>query len=177
MVLMLKRLAQFEFAIAVALLASIVVLVFVAAVMRSFGRPLIWSVDMAQLLFIWLCMFGATRAMRQKGHLGIDLIVRFLPHTVRLWVEFVISALILGFLALLAVEGTKLTILNQQRQFGDSGLSYGWVTAAVPVGCAMLAIALLFNMVTAWRRRRDGETLVYSRSESESAASAAPSEL
>ena len=171
---MLKRLAQLEFGIAVALLGTIVVLVFSAAIMRSAGRPIIWSVDMAQLLFIWLCMFGATRAMRQKGHLGIDLLVRYLPHRWRLGVEFAISILILAFFVLLTIEGINLTRLNWQRQFGDSGMSYGWVTAAVPAGCVMLGIALLRNMVIAWRSRRDGETLVYSRSETEAAT---PSEL
>ena len=51
---------------AFALLAIITGLVFVASIMRFFGHPLIWSVDLAQLLFIWLCMLGATRAMREK---------------------------------------------------------------------------------------------------------------
>lgn len=168
---MLKRLAQIEFGVAVALLAAIVGLVFIAAIMRWFGQPLIWSVDMAQLLFIWLCMIGATRAMREKGHLGIDLLVRHMPHRIRLRVEIGVSVLLLGFFALLAVEGARLTMLNQQRQFGDSGLSYGWVTAAVPVGCVMLGVALIYNLVQAWRTRRDGHSLVYSRSDTEIAAS------
>jgi TRAP-type C4-dicarboxylate transport system permease small subunit len=166
---MLKRLGQLEFIVAAALLAVIVVLVFAAAVMRFFGLPLIWSIDMAQMLFIWLCMFGATRAMRQKGHLGIDLLMRHLGHRRRLLVEMVVSAVILVFLALLTVEGIKLTLLNSQRTFGDSGLSYAWVTSAVPAGCVMIGLALIYNMVLGWRRRNDGETLVYSRSESETA--------
>ena len=61
---MLKWLARIEFAAACMLLAAIVALVFVAAIMRFFDHPLIWSVDLAQLLFIWLCFFGAARAMR-----------------------------------------------------------------------------------------------------------------
>ena len=62
-----KRLAKIELSICFALLAAITGLVFVAAIMRFFGRPLTWSVDMAQLLFIWLCMLGATRAMREDS--------------------------------------------------------------------------------------------------------------
>ena len=69
---MLKRLGQVELAICVVLLAIITGLVFVAAVMRFFGHPLVWSVDLAQLLFIWLCFLGATRAMREKSHLGME---------------------------------------------------------------------------------------------------------
>lgn len=160
---MLRRLAQLEFFVSALLLGTIVVLVFAAAIGRSFGYPLIWSVDMAQLLFIWLCFFGATRAMRHKGHLGIDLLVRWLPHRHRLRVELAISVIILVFFALLAVEGYRLAMQNWQRQFGDSGIAYAWVTLAVPVGCVMMGIALIRNMWVAWQLRRDGETLVYSR--------------
>jgi TRAP-type C4-dicarboxylate transport system permease small subunit len=165
---MLRRLAQLEFAAAAALLAVIVILVFMAAIMRFFGRPLIWSVDMAQLLFIWLCFFGAARAMREKGHIGIDLLVRRLNRRHRFVLELCISTLILAFLCLLAMEGYRLTMLNRQRLFGDSGLSYAWVTAAVPIGCVMIAVALARNMVMAWRRRHGG-ALVYSRSDSDAA--------
>lgn len=164
---MLRRLAQLEFAIGALLLASVVLLVFVAALMRTFGHPLIWSIDMAQLLFIWLCFIGAVRALRTKAHLGIDLAIRFLPHRFRFGLEMLLSVLTLIFLGLLAYEGVWLALSNVQRRFGDSGLSYAWVTMAVPVGCALLALTLVYNMVTAWRRRHDGQTLVYSRSPAE----------
>lgn len=160
---MFKRLAQIEYAVAALILAAIVVLVFAAAILRFFDHPLIWSVDMAQLLFIWLCFLGATRAMRQKSHIGIDLLVRYLGNRHRLVVETAVSLVILVFLAILTVEGTQLTILNHQREFGDSGLSYAWVTIAVPVGSVMLGIAIAWNLIQAWRRRTEADTLVYSR--------------
>lgn len=161
---MSKRLAQIEFAVAATLLGVIVVLVFSAAVMRFFGRPLIWSVDMAQLLFIWLCFFGATRAMREKGHLGIELLVRHLGRRNRLALEIMLSLVVLVFLGLLAYEGYKLTMLNRQRLFGDSGLSYAWVTASVPIGCLMIGAALVNNLLRAVTATRAGAVaFVYSR--------------
>lgn len=159
---MLRRLSQLEFGIAVALLAVIVALVFSAAIMRFFGHPLIWSVDMAQLLFIWLCMFGASRAMREKGHIGIDLLVRLLPPRYRFGLEMVLAVVILVFLGVLAYVGTDLAFRNVQRTFGDSGISYAWVTLAVPAGCLLIGGSLLYNMIDAWIRRSTG-TLVYSR--------------
>jgi TRAP-type C4-dicarboxylate transport system permease small subunit len=164
---MTRRLAQLELAVAALVLAVIVVLVFAAAIMRFFGHPLVWSVDLAQLLFIWLCFLGAAKAMREKGHIGIDLLVRRLGYRARLSIEIAVAIFILVFLGLLASEGYKLTMLNRQRQFGDSGLSYAFVTSAVPIGCLMLALALLYNLVSAWKRRADGRTLVYSRSEAD----------
>jgi TRAP-type C4-dicarboxylate transport system permease small subunit len=165
---MLKRLSQIELAVCVLLLATITGLVFVAAIMRFFGHPLIWSVDMAQLLFIWLCMFGATRAMRQKSHLGMEILSKRLGYRRQLWLEMACSVVIIAFLAILTWQGIALTLLNRERTFGDSTLSYAWVTAAVPAGCVMLAVALAYNMVRAWRARGEG-MLVYTRTTADGA--------
>lgn len=143
--------ARAELFVAKALLAAIVVLVFVAAVGRSFGHPLVWSVDVAQLLFIWVCFLGANRALRLKTHIGVDLFVRALPRTLRHWVELALAAVTLAFLIALVVSGYKLTLLNWQRVYGDSGISYAWVTAAVPVGAAMLAVTLVGHIVRSLR--------------------------
>ena len=159
---MLKRLGQIELAICVVLLATITGLVFVASVMRFFGHPLVWSVDLAQLLFIWVCFLGADKAMREKTHLGMEIPVKYLPYKYHLWVELACSVIVLAFLAVLAVKGYELTLLNIERTFGDSTLSYGWVTAAVPVGCALIGASLAHNMINAYRRRGHG-ALVYSR--------------
>jgi TRAP-type C4-dicarboxylate transport system permease small subunit len=159
---MLKRLGQIELSICVILLAIITGLVFVASVMRFFGHPLVWSVDLAQLLFIWVCFLGADKAMRERTHLGMEVPVKYLPYKYRLWLELACSAAVLVFLAVLIVKGYELTLLNLERTFGDSTLSYGWVTGAVPVGCALLGASLVYNMVNACRRHRQG-ALVYSR--------------
>lgn len=145
------------------LLAVITVLVFIAAVMRFFGHPLIWSVDLAQLLFIWLCFIGATRAMRQRLHLGVDFLIALLSRRNRLYVETALTLVFIAFLAVLAWEGYKLTMLNWERLFGDSGLSYAWVTIAVPFGSVLLSLAMIGNLVEAWRRDEPDAPLIYTR--------------
>jgi TRAP-type C4-dicarboxylate transport system permease small subunit len=160
-------LGKIEFAVGVALLAIITGLVFIASVMRFFGNPLIWSVDLAQLLFIWLCFIGATRAMRQRAHLGVDFLARQFGYRHRLLIETALAVLFLGFLAVLAVEGYKLTMLNWERRFGDSGFSYAWVTIAVPAGCLMLSVSIVANLVQAWRSARAGERLIFTRTPSD----------
>jgi TRAP-type C4-dicarboxylate transport system permease small subunit len=159
---MLNRFVQLELLICATLLAAITGLVFIAAIMRFYGHPLTWSVDFAQLLFVWLCFFGANKAMREKQHLGMEVMVKYLGHRHHLLLQFLCSAIILVFLGLLAKEGYSLTLLNKERTFGDSSMSYGWVTASVPFGCFLIAITLVQNMITAWRRRDEG-MLVYTR--------------
>ncbi|MDR1828399.1 MAG: TRAP transporter small permease [Methylobacteriaceae bacterium] len=162
--------AKAELALAIILLAIIVFLVFIAAVARTLGHPIIWSVDMAQLLFIWVCFLGASRATREKSLLGIDLFVRLAKPEKRFYLELVLTLVILVFLGLLAYHGAKLTNMNWQRQFGDSGISYAWVTGAVPAGCVLLAVSFIHNIVVAFQRRNTGAgALIYSRLETDEA--------
>lgn len=160
---MSRRLAQIELAVGILLLGAIVALVFIASVMRFAGYPLIWSVDMAQLLFIWLCFVGAGRAMRERAHLGVDLVVRRFGHDMRLAIETGLAILFVAFMIVLAWEGHKLTMLNRERIFGDSGISYAFVTIAVPVGFLFLSALVAANAVDAWRRRRTDKVLIFSR--------------
>lgn len=170
---MSRRIAQIEFAAGATLLSIIVVLVFVASVMRFFKHPLIWSVDLAQLLFIWLCFVGATRAMRERAHLGVDLLVRHFPHGWRLAIELVLAVIFIVFMTVLAWEGYLLSMLNRERLFGDSGISYFYVTIAVPAGCLFLSAAILANAWQALRERGDGRQLVFTR-EPDEAGTAQP---
>lgn len=160
---MARIVAKFEFAIGAFLLMAIVFLVFIAAIMRFFGHPLIWSVDTAQLLFIWLCFAGATATMRKKGHIGVDLLVRKLGYRYRLWLETFQAVVFIGFMAVLIVEGYELAIANKERVFGYSGISYYFVTFAVSVGCFTLCLAIIANAVDAWRNRADGDVLIFTK--------------
>lgn len=166
---MTHALDRAEYLVGAALLAIITVLVFLAAVMRFVGHPLIWSVDMAQLLFIWLCFIGAARALRRHAHLGVDLLVAKLPMRARLWLELALTVVVLGFLALLAYQGFRLTMMNTARTFGDSGLPYWLVTVAVPVGAIHLAISTLANAARALSDP-SGARLVFTRPAEDGAA-------
>ncbi len=143
-----------EAVLAMLLLAAIVLLVFAAGVMRWFGHPLVWSVDVAQLLFVWVAFLGADMALRKRAHIGIDYLVKRLPNSTRAVLDLVLGVLVLAFLVTMTVMGYRLTMLNLERQFGDSGISYAFVTAAVPVGCLLLAITLTAQILETLRELR-----------------------
>src|SRR5690606_17086467 len=138
-----------------ALLAVIVFLVFIAGVMRWFGHPLIWSVDLAQLLFVWVSFLGADMALRKRAHIGIDYLVRRLPGRWRVAVDVVLAAVCIAFLGVMAVMGYRLAMLNIERLFGDSGIPYALVTIAVPAGCVLLGLTLVQQALAALRSLQD----------------------
>ena len=151
---MLSVLIWIEETVGRILLAAIVVLVFVAAITRTFDHPLIWSVNLAQALFVWLCFAGAVKALRIRAHIGVDYFVKRLPDRLRRIVDIALAVLVVAFLGTMTWFGATLTLLNWQRTFGDSGISYAWVTVAVPVGCAVLGLLLLVQIGIALRTGR-----------------------
>ena len=151
-----------ESIVARSLLATMVGLVFFAGVLRWFGFPLVWAMDVAQLLFVWASFIGADMAMRKRSLIAVDLFVRWIPPRWRAPVDLLTGCVILAFLCAMVVLGYDLVVLNLEREFGDSGISYGFVTAAVPAGCLLLALTLLGQIRQTARSLFSDPKLVFS---------------
>jgi TRAP-type C4-dicarboxylate transport system permease small subunit len=147
----LARLARGEDLVARACLAGCAALVFVAAVSRAVGSPIIWAIDIAMLLFIWCAFLGADTAMRARQHIIIDIVVRLFPQRLQRGLLIAHWAIMVAFLLALVVLGTQLTLLNVQRPMGDTDISYAYVTAAVPFGSLLMAITAMSQLVGFWR--------------------------
>ncbi|MEO8485329.1 MAG: TRAP transporter small permease [Betaproteobacteria bacterium] len=134
-----------------ACLAGCAALVFVAAVSRAFGAPILWAIDVAMLLFIWCSFLGADAALRAKQHIIIDIVVRKFPQPLQRALLIAHWTVIVLFLGALVVLGAELTLLNVERPMGDTEISYAYVTAAVPIGALLMAFTAIRQLVDYWR--------------------------
>ncbi len=67
-------------AVIAAMLALMVVLVFGNVVLRyGFNSGITVSEELSRWLFIWMTFLGAIVALREHGHLGVDMVVQRLP--------------------------------------------------------------------------------------------------
>jgi TRAP-type C4-dicarboxylate transport system permease small subunit len=152
--------------VAMAFFAVTVGLVFLGAVSRTAGTPLTWAVELAQALFAWTCVLGADIAMKNKGHIVIDIAVRPMPQGLQTFFSYLWQIAIALFLGLLVWLGIKLTMINTQRVLGDLTISYAWITASIPTGAALMLISTitrLFNFISGKEatslQGHDGEAL------------------
>ena len=129
--------------LAMAFFAGTSFFVLVGAVTRTLGHPLIWAVDLAQLSFVWACMLGADLAMKKNAHIEIDIVVRHFSSVTRRKIAIVWLVAIAAFLAMLVWYGMQLTLMNMERELGDIGISYSWITSAIPAGCALMLATTL----------------------------------
>lgn len=143
----MRALERAEEAVGVVLFAGVCLLVLVGALTRTAGVPIVWAVDIAQLLFAWTAVLGADVALKRWQHIEIDILVRAFPARLRRLLAYAWLALIAAFLAALVWLGSELTLLNLERELGDTPLSYGWVTAAVPAGAALMLLTTVARLL------------------------------
>ena len=139
----MNHLDKIERLVCISLLSAIVLLVFAAAVMRTVGLPIIWSVDIAQLLFAWLCMLGANQTLKHAQHATVDIVTQYLPVRWQQRLAGLTSLIMIGVLAVIVVYGIALFNLNPQRTLGSTPLPYRYVALALPVGAGLMLLTLL----------------------------------
>ena len=142
-----EKACKLEELIALLLVAGIAILVFVSAMMRTFGHPLNWAQDVALIAFAWLIFLGSDVAMRGSGLIGVDLFVKKLPAGVQKGLDIVFKLIIAMFLCVLIYYGYGMTTSGWARQITSLHVSYGWVTMAVPVGSFFMLISTILNIV------------------------------
>src|SRR3569833_692516 len=90
-----------EIPAAILVVAEIVILF--AGVVARYGlhRPLIWSDELASILFLWLAMLGAAVAFRRSEHMRMTAIVASARPAVRAYLDLVATCATMAFLALI----------------------------------------------------------------------------
>ncbi len=138
-------------------------LVFIQVVMRYvFSNSLSWSEELARYLFLWQIWVGASYAVKEHRHLRIELIQDFIhdPFRKKIFELFVLS-LWLGFSVFLAFEGSTLTALLFQRGQVSPAMRIpmAYAYASVPVGCTLMSIRLVSEMLKIFSSMRKKEAI------------------
>jgi tripartite ATP-independent transporter DctM subunit len=140
---------------AAALVAAEVVLLFSGAISRyAFRYPLVWSDELASLLFLWLAMLGAAYAFRRGEHMRMAALVSRASEPGRLILNALSGWAGLTFL----VFTTKPAIVFAQGEAFITtpglGISGAWRAAALPVGIALMALIAVLHLLRLPDRRR-----------------------
>ncbi|MBX2855193.1 MAG: TRAP transporter small permease subunit [Rhodobacteraceae bacterium] len=131
---------------AVALLIAIVILVAIASVARAWGSPIIWSVEIAQLLFVWLCVISADLALQNSRHFGLSVLHELLNARGRYWLDFFNFAVLAALLGFLLIYAWRNTELMHPRLFGATQMHGSWTHGAMLVGFTLMLRTILFNL-------------------------------
>lgn len=153
---------RFEFVCAAALLIAIVCLVAIASISRYAGAPIIWSVEVAQTLFIWLCMLAADIALQQSKHFGLSFVQELVSPAVAQAIKIANLTIVLALLIFLFSYSIELVRLSHPRLYGATQMPFSFITAALPFGLLLMIRSLGVEWLTAVRvlRHTSRETAV-----------------
>ena len=163
----------FEF-LAALMLALMVVLVFGNVVLRyGFNSGIAVSEEVSRWLFIWITFLGAVVALRERAHLGVDMLVSRLPVAGK---KFCLAASYAGMLYILWLlyEGSLAQMrINWDTEAPVTGASMALVDAAGLVFAVCAAAILLTDFVRLLAGRLSVDELVSIQESEEAAALAA----
>ncbi len=126
---------------------TIVTLTFLNAILRTLDKPIIVADDLSLLLFSWVAFLGADVALRYSRLVGMDILVTKLHPKAQKVIQLLVFVIMIGALALFAVNGFSLAGNNWSRIYNSLPISYGWITLSLPVCSVLMIITCLVKMV------------------------------
>jgi TRAP-type C4-dicarboxylate transport system permease small subunit len=137
-----------ELLVVVALVAM-VFMVFGNVVLRyGFNSGILVSEELSRYCFIWLTYIGAMIAMRERGHLGVDTLVRRLPIAGKKGCLFVSELLMLLCNGLFVLGTWKMHELQVTNISPVVGISMIWIYG---IGYVVGGVMGLFNLNVLFR--------------------------
>ncbi|MFD2263186.1 TRAP transporter large permease subunit [Lacibacterium aquatile] len=135
-----------EMAAALLVLLEIIILGAGVTARYVFHAPLIWSDELASILFLWLSMLGAVVALRRGEHMRMTgLIARVSPET-RALLEAVAVTASISFLLLILPHAVEYAEEEHFIVTPALEISNAWRAGAIPVGIALMLAAAVFRL-------------------------------
>ena len=136
---------------ALLVLAEVIVLLAGVTSRYVFHEPLVWSDELASILFLWLAMLGSIVAFQRGEHMRMTAIVGKLDARKRAFLDLIAIAAAVAFLAFVVHPAYEFA---QDEAFVTTpamGIPNSWRAAALPIG---LGLMLLVGVIQIFRISR-----------------------
>jgi len=120
------------------------------------NNALPWAEEADRYLFIWLSFVGASITMRRKGHIAVDLLLRYVSPAWHHRLTLLAQGCVLAFLGIVFWASLPVIELTSETRATATDIPMSWVYIAAPTGCVLIAIETLRLMAHTWAERRRG---------------------
>lgn len=112
-----------------------------------FRSPLVWSDELAGILFLWLAMLGSVIAFQRGEHMRMTAIVGVLSAEVRAFLDVVAAAASLAFLVLIVWPAYEFAADEAFVTTPALEIVNTWRAAALPIGIGLMLIAAVLRLI------------------------------
>ena len=140
----------------VALLVAAEIAVLLAGVVARyvFHHPLIWSDEVASILFLWLAMLGSAVAFQRGEHMRMTAVVGKLDPARRAFLDVLATAAALAFLMLILPYAWEYAVEEAMMRTPALDLQNSWRVAAMAAGFGAMALLALLRLAAVGRPRQ-----------------------
>jgi len=141
-----------ELPVAILVVAEIVVLFSGVAARYVFHAPLIWTDELASILFLWLAMLGSVVALQRSEHMRLTAIIGGMSAAARARAEAVATASVAVFLVMVLPSAWEYAADEWFIETPALGIHNTFRAMAIPVGAALMAVTALARLLRiSWR--------------------------
>ena len=142
-----------EIPAAALVVAEIFVLLAGVVARYVFRQPIVWSDELASLLFLWLAMLGAVVAFQRGEHMRMTALVGKVPPAMRAFLDVVAVAAALAFLLVVVEPAFEFAAEEVFVTTPALDIPNAWRAAALPVGLGLMILSAILRLAEAgtWR--------------------------
>ncbi|HEY2021722.1 TRAP transporter large permease subunit [Paraburkholderia sp.] len=137
-----------------AVLLAVEIVVMLAGVVSRYllHQPLVWSDELAGILFLWLAMLGAVLALRRGEHMRMTALVSRLSPRARAFVDTLAIVASIALLALLIAPAYEYASGEAAIVTPALQISNAWRALALPIGAVLMLLVGLIRVaqVSRW---------------------------
>jgi len=137
----------------VILLAAVMVLTVLVGVFFRYvlHNSLSWSEELARYLMIWAALLSISIGIKDKEHVGIQLIIRNIPIKYARILNFLVNVIILFFLSVLSYKGMYIAIKAIPQLSLGLGISMFWALLSIPVAGVLAIIQQIIQIINSFK--------------------------
>jgi tripartite ATP-independent transporter DctM subunit len=136
-----------EIPAALLVLADIIVLFSGVVARYVLHSPLLWSDELASIMFLWLAMLGSVIALRRGEHMRMTALVSKGGPQRRALMEMVATAACLAFLAMVVWPSFEYALDERAITTPSLEISNIWRAAALPVGIVLMGVFAIIRLL------------------------------
>jgi tripartite ATP-independent transporter DctM subunit len=131
---------------ALLVLAEVVVLLTGVTARYVFDHPLVWSDELASMIFIWLAMLGAVVALRRGEHMRMTAVISKVSPEWRAFLDVVAVAVAFAFLVIIIEPAYEYAAEEIFVTMPALNIPNIWRAAALPVGFGLMILAAVLRL-------------------------------
>ena len=150
-------LLKFEENLAALLMGGLLFTLFLQVFTRYvLNDPLSWTEEVARYVYVYIVFLGASAAISDRTHVGIDYFAKALPVRAQWALSTCVNLLVLGALALLAYWGWRAAMRQWNMPLVVLDIPYTWVYVVIPVTAVLMSLRTIAVMREDYAAMRAG---------------------